>query len=170
MGIHITQMWSFINISVFRTYSVCVLSHFSCVLLFATIETVAHQAPLSMEFSRQEYWSGLSCSPLGYLCDPGIEPTSPALAGGFFTILATREVQDLLQICRSSLFDILHIFLIYSNNILNIFMCVICQDYCATSEEIFPCKDYINPLFYKLDVTSLFFENGINYYVYRYFV
>ena len=42
--------------------------------------------PLSMEFSRQEYWSGLPCSPPGDLLDPGIEPTSlnfPALAGGF---------------------------------------------------------------------------------------
>ena len=38
--------------------------------------TVAHQAPLSMEFSRQEYWSGLTCPPPGDLPDPGIEPTS----------------------------------------------------------------------------------------------
>ena len=41
--------------------------------------TVAHQAPLSMEFSRQEYWSGLPCTSLGDLPDPGIEPESPAL-------------------------------------------------------------------------------------------
>ena len=50
--------------------------------------TVAHQAPLSMEFSRQEYWSGLTCPPPGDLPDPGIEPTSlmsPALVGGFLT-------------------------------------------------------------------------------------
>ena len=47
--------------------------------------TVAHQAPLSMEFSRQEYWSGLPCSPPGDLLYPGIEPASPALARGFFT-------------------------------------------------------------------------------------
>ena len=40
---------------------------------------VAHQAPLSMGFSRQEYWSGLSCLPLGDLPNPGIEPRSPAL-------------------------------------------------------------------------------------------
>ena len=46
------------------------------------------QAPLSMEFSRQEYCSGLPCPPAGYLPDPGIKPTSlmsPALADGFFT-------------------------------------------------------------------------------------
>ena len=40
---------------------VCKLSHFSCVRLFATLWTVAHQAPLSMGFSRQEYWSELPC-------------------------------------------------------------------------------------------------------------
>ena len=54
----------------------------------ATLWTVAHQAPLSMGFSRQEFWSGLSCPPPGNLPDPGIEPESltyPALAGGFFT-------------------------------------------------------------------------------------
>ena len=39
---------------------------------------VAHQAPLSMGFSRQEYWSGLSCPPPGDLPHPGIEPASPA--------------------------------------------------------------------------------------------
>ena len=46
------------------------------------------QAPLSMEFSRQEYWSGLPCPPPGDLPDPGLEPTSlasPTLGGRFFT-------------------------------------------------------------------------------------
>ena len=49
---------------------------------------LAHQTPLSMEFSRQEYWSGLPCSPPGDLPNSEIEPTSPvspALADGFFT-------------------------------------------------------------------------------------
>ena len=48
----------------------------------------AQQAPVSMGFSRQEYWSGLPFPPLGDLPNPGVEPTSPvspALAGGFFT-------------------------------------------------------------------------------------
>ena len=59
----------------------------SCVLLFVTPWTAACQAPLPMEFSRQEYWNGLSCPPPGDFPTPGIEPTSlvsPALAGGFF--------------------------------------------------------------------------------------
>ena len=52
---------------------------------FATPWTVAHQAPLSLGFPRQEYWSGLSFPFLGDLPDPGTEPISPALVGGFFT-------------------------------------------------------------------------------------
>ena len=51
----------------------------SCVQLLATPWTVAHQAPQSMEFSRQEYWSGLPFPSPGDLPDPGIEPGSPAL-------------------------------------------------------------------------------------------
>ena len=50
-----------------------VLSHFSHVRLFATLWTVAHEAPLSMGFSRQEYWSGLPSPRPGDLPDPGIE-------------------------------------------------------------------------------------------------
>ena len=47
--------------------------------------TVAHQAPLSMGFSRQEYWSGLPFPSPGDLPDPGIEPRCPELASGFST-------------------------------------------------------------------------------------
>ena len=47
--------------------------------LFATSQTVAHQAPLPMEFSRQEYWSGLPFTSPGYLPNPGMESGSPAL-------------------------------------------------------------------------------------------
>ena len=57
------------------------LSH---VRLFATPWTVTYQAPPSMGFSRQEYWSGLPFPSPGDLPHPGTEPTSPALAGGFF--------------------------------------------------------------------------------------
>ena len=58
----------------------CMLSWFSRVRLFAAPWTVARQAPLSMGFSRQEYWGGLPCPPPGDLPDPGIKPESPALA------------------------------------------------------------------------------------------
>ena len=68
--------------------SVCMLSHLSLVQLFVTMWTIAHQAPLSLGFPWQEYWSGMPCPPPGDLPDPWIEPvslTSPALAGGFLT-------------------------------------------------------------------------------------
>ena len=51
----------------------------SCVRLFATLWTVAHQASQSVGFSRQEYWNGLPFPSPGNLPDPGIEPRSPAL-------------------------------------------------------------------------------------------
>ena len=62
-----------------------IISHCACVLVTQSCPTlcdpwtVACQAPLSMEFSRQEYWSGLPCPSPGDLPDPGIEPRSPAL-------------------------------------------------------------------------------------------
>ena len=81
-----------------------VLSRFSRVQLFVTPWTVAYQVTLSVGFSRQEYWSGLSCSPPGDLPDPGIKPgslTSPALAGGFFT----PNITDALYSKSSNLFQ-----------------------------------------------------------------
>ena len=74
--------------------SACVLSHFSRVELFATPWTIAGQPPLSMGFSKQEYWSELPCTLPGDLPDPGIEPASlmsPALADKFFTTAAAAK-------------------------------------------------------------------------------
>ena len=68
------------------------LSRLSRVLLYAILWTVAHQALLSMEFSRQESWGGLPRPSLGGLSNPGIKPASlasPALAGRFFITSAT---------------------------------------------------------------------------------
>ena len=73
---------------------VCMLSH---VWLFLTPWTVAHWAPLSMGFSRQEYWGGLPCPPPEDLRDVGIKLTSlasPALAGRFFTTSTTWKTTD----------------------------------------------------------------------------
>ena len=67
---------------------VCMLSHFSCVRLFVTPWTVAHQAPLSMGFSRQEKWSDLPFPAPGDLSNLRIELASfmsPALAGSFLS-------------------------------------------------------------------------------------
>ena len=66
------------------------LSCFSRVRLFANLGTKIRQAPLSMGFSSQEYWTRLACAPPGDLPGPGIEPTSLmslVLAGGFFASL-----------------------------------------------------------------------------------
>ena len=57
-----------------ETMHACMLSHFSRVQLFVNTWTVTHHIPLSMAFSRQEYWSGLPCLPPGDLPDPGIKP------------------------------------------------------------------------------------------------
>ena len=67
----------------------------SCLTLWDPMD-VAHEAPLSMRFSRQECYSGLPYPPPGDLPNPGIKPvslTSPTLAGGFFTTNTTWEVQ-----------------------------------------------------------------------------
>ena len=75
----------------------CVLSHFSHVQLFASLWTMACQAPLSMWVSRQEYWSGLPCPSPGDLPNAEIEPASlmsPALTGRFFTTSTTWEAPD----------------------------------------------------------------------------
>ena len=58
---------------------ICMLCHFTCILLFATLWTIAPQAPLSMGFSRQEYWSGFPFPSPGDLPIPGIEPGSHTL-------------------------------------------------------------------------------------------
>ena len=67
-------------------------SCFSCVAFFATLWTVACQAPLSTGSSRQEYWSGLPFPPPGNHLDPGIKPVSTALAGRFFTTNTIKDV------------------------------------------------------------------------------
>ena len=106
VGSHTGSHFTFIIIHC-ASMHVC-LSRFSVqnVQLFATLWTVALQAPLSMEYSRQEYWSGLPCPPPGDLPNPGMESTSltfPALTGRFFTSSATWQAQkptsEVIQSC-----------------------------------------------------------------------
>ena len=76
--------------------TVCMLSCSSHVRLFATLWTITHHAPLSIRFSREEYWSGLPCPSPVDLPNPGIKPAplmSPALAGRFSTTNATWEAK-----------------------------------------------------------------------------
>ena len=85
LALETVGFWALVMVSgSSKVVHACMLSW---VQLFATLWTVACQAPLSVEYSRHEYWSGLLCPPPGNLPDPGIEPTSlasPALADGFF--------------------------------------------------------------------------------------
>ena len=82
-----------------------VLSHFGCARLVVTPWTVAHQAPLSMGFSKQEYWSGLPFPSAGDLPDPGIEPRFPALQADTLPVNHLRpnygrgdeDIGDILQ-------------------------------------------------------------------------
>ena len=87
-----SQLWC---VCVCVCVCVCALSH---VGLFVTPWPLACQTPLSMGFSRQEYWSRWSFSPPGNLPNPGIKPMSPespALAGGFFTNVPPTWFSDL---------------------------------------------------------------------------
>ena len=76
----------------------CMLSRFSHVQLFVTVWTEALHAPLSMGFSRQEYWSGLPCPPPGDLPDLGIELMSLNVSSnGFFTTSPNWEAHYIVQ-------------------------------------------------------------------------
>ena len=70
----------------------------SCVRVFAAPRTVAHQAPLSKEFSRQQYWGGLPFPSPGDFPNPGIEPGSPALQADS---LPSEPPRQCPQSCKS---------------------------------------------------------------------
>ena len=82
----------------------------SRVRLFATPWTVAHQAPPSMGFSRQEYWGGLPFPSPGDLSDPGIEPRSPTLQADTLTSEPPRNTSQLI---RHVTYYIFHLYLIF---------------------------------------------------------
>ena len=80
----------------------CMLSHFSHVQLFPTPWTVTHQTPLSMGFSRQEYWSGLPFPPPGGPSQPRDRTCISCFAGGFFTTEPQVKPQMLCIMCTIS--------------------------------------------------------------------
>ena len=108
---------------------VCVLSLFQSCLLFATLWAVAWKTPLTVGFSRQEYWNGLPCSSPRDLPNPGIEPVSlatPALAGGFFATSANWEAYIYIYIYTYIYIHVLNFFSIIGYyKILNIVPCAI---------------------------------------------
>ena len=87
------------------------VSH-SVVSNFAALRTVALQAPLSMGFSRQEYWSGLLSLPAGDLSDPGIKPLSPALQADHH--LSHRiESNKVTRLISGGMCRILHLYVLF---------------------------------------------------------
>ena len=90
-GTHLYQAWGWgckiwKYLQEFYTSICCYCMCAESVWLYATIWTVAHQAPLSMGLSRQEYWSELPFPPPGELASPGIQLMSPILADGFLPL------------------------------------------------------------------------------------
>ena len=90
------------RISCPKRMCLCLFSGFSLVHFFATPCTVAHQAPLSMEFRRQEYWSGLPFLTSGDLPDPGIEDLSLALQADSLPLEPSGSMLLLLLLSRVS--------------------------------------------------------------------
>ena len=116
--------WNFLNGRDEKSILVIHVAKSLHIQLFVTQWTTAHQAPLSLEFSIQEYWSGLPCPPPGDLPNPGIKPTSvmsPALAAGslplalpivlyIFWILISYQIwlENIFSYSIGSLFTLLH--------------------------------------------------------------
>ena len=83
---------------------------------------IVHQPPLSVGFSRQEYWSGLPFPSPGDLPDPGFKPASPALASGFFTTVIRERTlvnQNYFKNKRITSFDLSLLMLPHQQDILN---------------------------------------------------
>ena len=124
-GLHTrNQRTEHLNYSILCAYiSLCAVCAQS-LQVFATPWTVAHQAPLSIWFSRQECWSRFSFPSPGDLPGSGIKPSTPALAGGFFTTSVTWEAHIVHYILFYCGLLVLHIYndayfvnLIYANRL-----------------------------------------------------
>ena len=93
-----------------EVYYVVIVYSLIHVQLFVTPWTVAHQTSLSMQFSRQEYWSEFPLPSPGDLPDPGIEPMSPTLAGKFFTTEPPGKPGTMCFIYANLLITFLHVY------------------------------------------------------------
>ena len=128
------------------------LSRFSCVWLFVTLCNVALQFPLSMGFSRQEYWSELPCLLPGDLPDPGIEPAfpaAPALQADCFTAEALGKPFRVIMV-RFNSEDLLYSSLcclpsVYPSTSWNVFLIKIFLLF--TLSLLFPCLAFFAVLF-----------------------
>ena len=103
-------------ISIYTYMCMCMFSRFSCVPLFVTLWTVAFQAPLSMGFSRRDYWCGLPYLPPGDLPDLGMEPMSACIScisGRFFAHWTTWEAHVCVCVCVCMYVYIIYTCIIY---------------------------------------------------------
>ena len=128
----------------------CVLNYFNHVQLFSALWTVARQTLLSMGFSRQEFWSGLTSPPPGDFPDPGIEPvslTSPALAAGLFATIATWEAPCICVYVYKCAYIYIYIYI----------CCLVLFSCSATSVSLWPDKQ--PPGFSVHDSTLLFIKS-----------
>ena len=139
-----------------------------------TPRTVARRAPLSMEFFRQEYWSGLSFSSPGELPDPGIEPRSPALQADFLLSETPEKLSIisyyrlfqflLLEIVYSGLlfFSVGLIFFFFFNNVFGIlYISMLCYKLFCNSLYFYPLVTVAGFLF-SLWLVYLFTYGGLN--------
>ena len=94
---HLCILSGDLSIQIFCQFFNCAQS-LSHIQLFAAPWTAAHQALLSMGFSRQEYWSGLPFSPPGDLPDSGIEPTSPAWQADSLLLSHQNQLKTQIQL------------------------------------------------------------------------
>ena len=125
--------------------------------------TVAHQAPLAVEFSRQEHWSGLPCPPSGGLSDPGIKPWSPALqADSLPSELQGKPITFVRG--RYSHHHPPHLWLRYVCDILTVaphfiaFLCIALHGYCVflQTESLWqPCVEQAYRLHFSNSICSL---------------
>ena len=140
----------------------------SRVQLFVTPWTVAHQAPPSLGFSRQEYWSGLPFPSPGDLSDPGIKPRSPALQADALTSEPPGKPYKLLYLLymkklslninlvfRSNLSDLFILFFVYSYFFL-LYCLLVCFRWTFVTSEIMIILDFLYLKFISYCVLPVF--------------
>ena len=138
----------------------CMLSRFSHVPVFATPWTVVRQAPLSMRFSSQKYWSGLPCPSPGNLPDPGIEPVSPSaptLQADSLPLRHQGSPHMYIHVCIYA-----HLYVCLCMHYLNIYICIptcvcvwvcIFRSLCSQYTLFFP-SSLLSHIFFSLLINS----------------
>ena len=106
-------------------YAAAAAKLLSCIWLFVTLWSVACQVPLSMGFSKQEYWSGLPCPPSEDLPDPGIKPQSPALQAE--SLLLSHQGSPCTCVC---VYIYMYVYLYWNASAVSEWKLLLCQTPC----------------------------------------